>query len=149
MKIYITESQLKMLKEQNWEMPSEGGDDVLDKAKKYLANALKIYGGYYNKIIMVSISDVINERESFSDMLEKLNGVVEAIEATHSHYFDIVNDYDYIDRPDNIRDLDKILSELENLMYDMKYLYDILEELLSSSEKISRMQPPQNTIQIK
>jgi len=148
MKIYITKSQLKMLQEQELQISS--GNNILEESKNDLDNFQKIYVNYYNRVVMLSISDIMNDTESYRNSFEQMAGIINKIDSRYNYYYDIVDNYDFYERPDEIDELDGIVNKLENLKYDFEDLKNIFEEFLNGAKHLSNIQLPQkqNTINI-
>jgi exonuclease VII small subunit len=99
---------------------------------------------------MLSISDIMNDTESYRNSFEQMAGIINKIDSRYNYYYDIVDNYDFYERPDEIDELDGIVNKLENLKYDFEDLKNIFEEFLNGAKHLSNIQLPQkqNTINI-
>lgn len=140
-KLVITESQLRMLQEQEWEMSSKDNANLVEKANKDLSNFKKVFDSYYNMIIMVSISDIMNDMKHYEDVLKKLDMNIESVEGKFNYYFNVVESYDFFERPDEISTLDDLSNDMQDILYDLKNVKYVLDEMLDSTKKISDMKP--------
>jgi hypothetical protein len=137
-----------MLQEQELQISS--GNNTLEESKNDLDNFQKIYVNYYNRVVMLSISDIMNDTESYRNSFEQMAGIINKIDSRYNYYYDIVDNYDFYERPDEIDELDGIVNKLENLKYDFEDLKNIFEEFLNGAKHLSNIQLPQkqNTINI-
>jgi hypothetical protein len=137
-----------MLQEQELQISS--GNNILEESKNDLDNFQKIYVNYYNRVVMLSISDIMNDTESYRNSFEQMAGIINKIDSRYNYYYDIVDNYDFYERPDEIDELDGIVNKLENLKYDFEDLKNIFEEFLNGAKHLSNIQLPQkqNTINI-
>ena len=110
--IVVTESQLRMLQEQEWQMSSVDNAKLVEKAQKDLSIVHKSFDTHYNMIMTVTISDIMNDMSQYTDTLENLGTIIESVESKFNYYFEIVESHDLFDRPDEI-------STLSNLTNDM------------------------------
>jgi hypothetical protein len=137
-----------MLQEQELQISS--GNNILEESKNDLDNFQKIYVNYYNRVVMLYISDIMNDTESYRNSFEQMAGIINKIDSRYNYYYDIVDNYDFYERPDEIDELDGIVNKLENLKYDFEDLKNIFEEFLNGAKHLSNIQLPQkqNTINI-
>jgi len=139
--IVVTESQLRMLQEQEWQMSSVDNAKLVEKAQKDLAIINKSFDSFYNTIVTVTFSDIMNDMGHYTDMLENLGTILESVESKFNYYFDIVESHDFFDRPDEISTLDGLTNNMQDAIYELKDIKYVLEEMIDSSKKISEMKP--------
>jgi hypothetical protein len=138
--IVITESQLKRIQEQEWSKPDDN-NDLVDKAQKDLSNFQKAFDSYYNMIMMVSISEIINDTEYYTGLLSKLETLIELVQGKFDYYFDIVESHDFFERPDEISTLGDLTNDMQDTLYELKDIKYVLDDMLDLTKKISGMQP--------
>jgi methyl-accepting chemotaxis protein len=138
--IVITESQLKRIQEQEWSKPDDN-NDLVDKAQKDLSNFQKAFDSYYNMIMMVSISEIINDTEYYTSLLSKLETLIELVQGKFDYYFDIVESHDFFERPDEISTLGDLTNDMQDTLYELKDIKYVLDDMLDLTKKISGMQP--------
>ena len=138
--IVITESQLKRIQEQEWSKPDDN-NDLVDKAQKDLSNFQKAFDSYYNMIMMVSISEIINDTEYYTSLLSKLETLIELVQGKFDYYFDIVESHDFFERPDEISTLGDLTNDMQDTLYELKDIKYVLDDMIDLTKKISGMQP--------
>ena len=139
--IVVTESQLRMLQEQEWQMSSVDNAKLVERAQKDLAIINKSFDSFYHTIVTVTFSDIMNDMGHYTDMSENLGTILESVESKFNYYFDIVESHDFFDRPDEISTLDGLTNNMQDAIYELKDIKYILEEMIDSSKKISEMKP--------
>lgn len=139
--IVVTESQLRMLQEQEWQMSSVDNAKLVEKAQKDLAIINKSFDSFYHTIVTVTFSDIMNDMAHYTDMSENLETILESVESKFNYYFDIVESHDFFDRPDEISTLDGLTNNMQDAIYELKDIKYVLEEMIDSSKKISEMKP--------
>ena len=139
--IVLTESQVKMLQEQDWKMSSVDNAKIVENAQKDLAIINKSFDSHYNMIMTVTISDIMNDMGQYTDTLENLGTILESVESKFNYYFDIVESHDFFDRPDEISTLSNLTHDMQDSMYELKDIKYVLDDMLDLSKKISEMKP--------
>ena len=139
--IVLTESQVKMLQEQEWEMPSVDNAKLVEKAQKELSIIHKSFDTHYNMIVSVTMSDIINDMGQYTDTLENLGTIIESVEKKHNYYFEIVESHDFFDRPNEITTLSRLTNDMETTLEELKDIKYVLDDMLDLSKKISEMKP--------
>jgi hypothetical protein len=141
MKIILSEPQLKMLQEQEWEMPSVDNAKLVEKAQKDLLIINKSFDSHYNMIMTLTISDISNDMSQYIDTLENLYTIIESVEKKFNYYFDIVESHDLFDRPNEISTLSDLTNDMETTLEELKDIKYVLDDMLDLSKKISEMKP--------
>ena len=139
--IVLTESQVKMLQEQEWQMSSVDNVKIVEKAQKDLSIINTSFDSFYHTIVTVTFSDIMNDMGHYTDMSENLGTILESVESKFNYYFDIVESHDFFDRPDEISTLDGLTNNMQDAIYELKDIKYVLEEMIDSSKKISEMKP--------
>jgi len=139
--IVVTESQLRMLQEQEWQMSSVDNAKLVEKAQKDLSIIHKSFDSHYNMIMTVTISDIINDMGQYTDTLENLGTILESVERKFNYYFEIVESHDLFDRPDEISTLSNLTNDMQDALYELKDIKYVLDDMLDLSKKISEMKP--------
>jgi len=139
--IILTESQLKMLQEQEWEMPSVDNAKLVEKAQKDLAIIHKSFDSHYNMIVSVTMSDIINDMRQYTDTLENLDTIIESVEKKYNYYFDIVESHDLFDRPNEISTLSDLTFDMYAALEDLKDIKYVLDDMLDLTRKLSDKKP--------
>jgi hypothetical protein len=139
--IILTESQLKMLQEQEWEMSSVDNAKLVEKAQKDLAIIHKSFDSHYNMIVSVTMSDIINDMRQYTDTLENLDTIIESVEKKYNYYFDIVESHDLFDRPNEISTLSDLTFDMYAALEDLKDIKYVLDDMLDLTRKLSDKKP--------
>jgi hypothetical protein len=138
--IVITESQLKRIQEQEWSKPDDN-NDLVGKAQKDLSNFQKAFDSYYNMIITVSLSEIMNDTEHYTGLLDRLETLIDLVQGKFDYYFEIVESHDFFERPEEINTLSDLTNDMQDTLYDLQKIKYVLEEMLDSTKKISDMEP--------
>jgi hypothetical protein len=139
--IVLTESQVKMLQEQDWQMSSVDNAKIVENAQKDLSIINKSFDSHYNMIMTVTISDIINDMSQYTDTSENLGTILESVESKFDYYFEIAESYDFFERPDEITTLSNLTHDMQDSMYELKDIKYVLDDMLDLSKKISEMKP--------
>lgn len=141
MKIILSEPQLKMLQEQEWQMSSVDNANLVEKAQKDLSIINKSFDSHYNMIMAVTISDIINDMSQYTDTLENLDTIIESVEKKYNYYFDIVESHDLFDRPNEISTLSDLTFDMYAALEDLKDIKYVLDDMLDLTRKLSDKKP--------
>ena len=141
MKIILSEPQLKMLQEQEWQMSSVDNAKLVEKAQKDLSMIHKSFDSHYNMIVSVNMSDIINDMRQYTDTLENLDTIIESVEKKYNYYFDIVESHDLFDRPNEISTLSDLTFDMYAALEDLKDIKYVLDDMLDLTRKLSDKKP--------
>jgi hypothetical protein len=141
MKIILSEPQLKMLQEQEWQMPSVDNAKLVEKAQKDLSMIHKSFDSHYNMIMILTMSDILNDKPNYTDILENLTTIIESVQSKFDYNFEIVESYDFFERPDEIKTLSDLTNEMQTSLYDLENIKYVLDDMLDLSRKVSDMEP--------
>jgi DNA repair ATPase RecN len=144
-KILVTERQLKMLQEDGWQYSPEKIDEFVQTAKKDLENATKTFRAAFNAIITVSIGDIMDEPERFEKFHQEVEAQQKYYEKLYNKYYDIVEMYDWMERPDNVTELDRVNEKIDAVQNDLYRLSDSIEEIVDYTKKIKSVSPYNET----
>ena len=144
-KILVTEAQLKMLQEEGWQYSPEKIDEFVEVAKKDLSNAIKAYNSAFNAFTTVTIGDIMDEPERFEKFQQEVEGQQKHYEKVFNKYYDIVEMYDWMDRPDNVTLLDRTNEKIDSIQNDLYRLSDSIEEIVDYVKKIKNINPYNET----
>jgi len=144
-KIIITEAQLKLIQEDGWQYSPEKIDEFVEIAKKELDKGTKTFRSAFNAITTVAIGDIMDEPERFEKFHQEVEAQQKHYESIYNKYYDIVEMYDWMDRPDNVTALDKINEQIDSVQNDLYRLADSLEEIIGYAKKIKSVSPHNET----
>jgi hypothetical protein len=129
----------KILIEQELDNSSVDNAKLVDNAKKDVEMINKSFNSYYNTIITLTISDIIENMEYHRDMLENLDTIYKTIENKTNNYFKIIESYDFFDRPNEINTLENIVQEMTDTSDSLRNIYYLLDNMLDATKDISKM----------
>lgn len=129
--------KLKTLREA-LEYSPEKIDSFVSKATKDLADTKKVFNALVNKIEDLSIASVKEDSAKAKDLLEKVKQTKAFSDKAYNTYYDIVDMYDYMDSPDNVKQLDRLTSDFDYLNMDIDNLQSALESILEAADYFKR-----------
>jgi predicted DNA-binding protein YlxM (UPF0122 family) len=120
-----------LLEEARVTPPRRSIEDLIAKAQKELNFFSNKVESYADQLASLSISDVINNPSQLETLTQNLENTERVLRNLFGEYFDIYEPYDIFERPDNVRELEKISDKLDNLgekADQLKEAADSLEE---------------------
>jgi DNA repair ATPase RecN len=144
-KILVTEAQLKMLQEDGWQYSPEKIDEFIEINKNNLDKANKVLRAAFNAISAVTIGEIMEAPDRFEQFHQELEAQQKHYESIFNKYYDIVEMYDWMDRPDNVTQLDKVNQEIDTIQNDLYRLADSLEEIIDYTKKMKSVSPYNET----
>lgn len=143
MKIIVSENQYNKLIEQNLISYSpEKIDAFVLEGGKHLNNYLKLKNTYYNQLLHLTVGMVQDNLTEIKVMVEKINSEEKKAEELSNKYFDIVDLYDFMDYPPNVKKLEEIYQKLEEVQYDLGAIADVYEALFDSVKHLPKQDLP-------
>jgi hypothetical protein len=124
--------------------PSEIGysskkiEEFTETAKKTLQNGISAFTKYKNLILNISLLDVVNNTEKYKILLSDMDSDHDTIHTVFDKLFDVVDKYDIFDRPDNIKKLEDLVNDIDNLTLDIYYLMSALENIIEAGEDLNK-----------
>lgn len=113
-------------------------DSFVAQATKDVEDAKKIFSTIKAKVEHYSIGSLAENPNEAQALLEKLTKAHERVKNLHTKYYDIVDMYDYLDSPKNVKNLDKLVTKLDYLEMDFGNLKDALDYLLDAANNFKR-----------
>jgi hypothetical protein len=138
MKIKLSEEQLRKLVEQKLSYTPEKIDEFNQQAMKVLENAQNTRNKYYNTIVNLTISEVMQDKGSYEKMHKTIEEEHERYNKHYGRYFDIVEMYDFLDMPNNVKQLEKINDKIYKYSEDLNSIADALRDIIYAVEYIER-----------
>lgn len=130
--------KLKYLKEA-LEYSPEKIDAFVTKATKDLGEIKKVFDILVNKVEDLSLSSAIESPEKTNDLLEKIKQTKQYTDKIHTTYFDVVDMYDFIGAPQNVKNLEKINDKIDNINNDLDYLQSTVESVNDAVKYFKRI----------
>lgn len=135
MKLKITEEQKKYLEEQQLMGYSpEKIDEFVVQGNKDLKFFQDAYQKFYNKMMGVSVHEAFENINELKTLLDNIKSAEVRSNDLATKYYNIVDKYDFLDYPQNVKELEDVYNKLENLSYDIGSVKDIVEAVYDSVE---------------
>jgi heterodisulfide reductase subunit B len=138
MKITITEEQYQKLLEADLSYTPEKIKEFIDEAQTYLNNARMLKDKYYMNVTTLTISEVMEAEVAYQKLSEKMNSDHVQIESKYNRYYEIIEMYDFMNRPENVNYFEKINDKIYDIAQDIYHLSQALEEIVESIKYIRR-----------
>ena len=138
MKITITEEQYQKLLEADLSYTPEKIKEFIDEAQTYLNNARMLKDKYYMNVTTLTISEVMEAEVAYQKLSEKMNSDHNQIESKYNRYYEIIDMYDFMNRPENVNYFEKINDKIYDIAQDIYHLSQALEEIVESIKYIRR-----------
>jgi heterodisulfide reductase subunit B len=138
MKITITEEQYQKLLEADLSYTPEKIKEFIDEAQTYLNNARMLKDKYYMNVTTLTISEVMEAELTYQKLSEKMNSDHVQIESKYNRYYEIIEMYDFMNRPENVNYFEKINDKIYDIAQDIYHLSQALEEIVESIKYIRR-----------
>lgn len=142
-KLIVTEAQYKMLQKEGVEYTPEKIDQFVEEAKMVVAKAKELGAQAYNIVAATGIGEIMDDTKKYDELLAKMEGSYEKFDQAHTKYYNIAEMYDYMNLPDNVKELETITSELDNAKEVIYRIYNKFEEILDAAKKIAEYKPEQ------
>ncbi len=138
MKIKLSEEQLRKLVENKISYTPEKIDEFNQQAMKVLENAQQTRNKYYNSVVTLTIGEVMQERGAYEKMIKEIADQHTRFNDQHTKYFNVVEMYDFMDMPNNVKQLEKINDKIEKYSEDLYYIGNALEDIINAVNYIER-----------
>lgn len=140
-KIIVTERQLKMIEEEEGKLnyTPEKIDEFIKEASAHLEKGKQMFESTHNTLMSLAIGEIVDDIERYRKNLENMENQQKFYEAKFEKYYDIVEMYDFMDLPDNVKQLERINNGLDSLQMDIYKLNNAFEEILDSAEKLKEL----------
>jgi hypothetical protein len=80
----------------------------------------------------------VNNTEKYKTLLSDMDSDHDTIHTIFDKLFDVVDKYDILDMPDNIKKLENLVNNLDNLTLDIYYLMNALENIIEAGEDLNK-----------
>jgi hypothetical protein len=125
----------KILAEANISYTPEKIDEFIVTATKALSVGKRLFDSYVFEIADMNISNILSDPGGANQLLNKIRGVEQSLGKQHSMYFNIIDTFDVSNLPSNVRELEKLTDEIDNVYFDMGKIADALEYLINAADK--------------
>jgi archaellum component FlaC len=129
---------IDIIKEQSLGYTPEGIDSIIREASEFLQTGFVFYKNNYEYILSLTIGECINDIENLKERLKRIQQVKNRVEQKYDKYFNIVDTFDLGNYPDNVKRLEAISNQLDNLSMSLGDISDALDGLLDSAKYLSK-----------
>lgn len=138
MKIQISEEQLKRLVEENVSYTPEKIDALIQEAMKLLEEVQQARNTHMTNVIHTTIAEVMLDKESYQKEVLKIEADHKMFNVGYEKYYNIIETFDWMDQPDNVKKLEKINEKIYKYNEDIYQTGNALEEIISASLTMER-----------
>lgn len=130
--------KLMDLVEQSWGYTPERIDVYVREAEEFYNKAKVIYRKSFDMVLNLTIQDCISNHEESKVRLNSLTEVKKVVESRYERYYNIVEKYEVGEYPENVRRLDEIINQYDNLIMDISEVIDAAQCIIDSAEYLSK-----------
>ena len=128
-----------MIKEANITYTPEKVDQFVLDLTKELDRAKTVYETARNKVMNMSVGEVLENLDGMKAYKDKLEKAVEMFNKLHTKYFDIVETFDFYGMPANVRALEKLVDKLDNYYSDLSKVEDVVDDMISAASRLTNL----------
>lgn len=111
-------------------------DQFVNKAKSELDGIIKGYKQSLNLISNVTLKDIADDPQRYNTLLEKTQSLKKLAKDKYSQYYDVVEMYDFLDSPKNVKVLEDLANDIDEYGDDIDKLIDVLKEMIYAVGKL-------------
>jgi hypothetical protein len=93
---------------------------------------------YYNTIYGISMGDMLESQLKYESLLENIESIETLLNNTVNKCGDIIQTYEYLNEPPNIKQLDDLSNNLDRLSWDYHNLKNALESILEAGRQLNK-----------
>jgi hypothetical protein len=118
--------------------PSKKIEEFVGIAEKAIQNGKSLFTKYKNLILNIAILDVVNNTEKYKEFLSDMEFDNDQLHEVYDRFYRVVEKYDFTDMPDNVKKLDDLVSDIEDIMGDIYYLTSALENVIEAGKDLKK-----------
>jgi hypothetical protein len=134
MKIILTESQLKLIKEAEFHFDKERIPQIIKEIQPIIAEGKKAITFAFNRLKEISVVDILENPLSIKKQVESLSLLQKNYEQKYNKYYNI---YDAINKAyynidednDDIWELDKEVTKLDEIQTDLYDIHSMMDDI--------------------
>ena len=92
-----------------------------------------------NKIENSTVGDIMDNPDQMKEVIAKVNETIKFTQSTYEKFYDIVEMYDFFDRPKSVDTIDKLSTKFDYLKMDLDAIKDVIESLLDGAKYLKRL----------
>lgn len=110
-------------------------DDLVVKGQNFYDKGKAKREFYIDKVRALNLNDLLYNRTEVKTLISQIKDIKRIYDDQYNFLYDVVDLYDFLEAPDNVKKLEKITDYTYELREDMSTLVDILEEILDAAIK--------------
>jgi hypothetical protein len=126
----------KILIEAKIEYTPEYIDNFITQAEDFIKKTKLLRESYIFEIAELNVNDILNDLGGKRSTLNRLKKFEETIQSVHNKLSTVVNAYDFLEAPDNVKQLEKLTDQVDNIYFETGKLVDAYESLIEAAEKM-------------
>lgn len=127
------------LVEQSLGYSPERIDDLIQEGSAFYGKAKNYFNKSYNLVLTLTIQECIEDNENLTRRFQEMKEAKKVMESRFGKYFDIVDSYEIGEYPENVKNLEKIATALDDLSMNMGNVVDAMEDLLDSAKYLKNI----------
>jgi len=131
----------------NFQYSDEKINEFLVEAEKTVQNAEASINKYGSMVVNLTVKYVFENMDKVKKDFADFTNIKKNTESKYNKFYDIVEVYDFMDRPDNISKLEDFATDLDNHVMSMSEFLDLFEEIIRTTERLARNNKDILTIQ--
>jgi len=134
----------KRLHESDEQHAPEQLEEFTVKAQKDVQDLQKIFTAFKSKVGNLSIVSMLEDPSEAESLSQKIKTATDYAKQKHEYYFNIVEPYDWMDLPPNVKQLDKLVTKLDELQNDLGYIKYAMDGLVEAAKDFNRFYQSQD-----
>jgi hypothetical protein len=130
-------NEIVSLNEEGISYQPEKIDEFIVEVKKDIEMGRSLLSNYTSLVVNASLISVFEDMDQMKAATDKMRESEKYLSKKFDKFYDITQLYDYMDFPDNVKELDDVSGELDKLAMSISDLYYGLEDLIELVDKLS------------
>ena len=129
----------RLHEEDKLQYTSERIDQFIPEAQNTYDKLFRIAQSFVGKIGDITIQDILANPNQIEDLSNKATEAGKIAKTAHTKYFDIVDAFDYMDAPGNVKKLEQIVTDLDYIQMDLSDIKDVINSLKESADYFAKL----------
>ena len=113
-------------------------NEYVAKATKDVQDLQKIFTAFKGKVENLSIASMLSNPSEAESLYEKVKTAKSYAKQKYEYYFDIVEPYDFMDMPKNVKQLDKLVQKLDSLQDNLGYTMYAMDSMVDAAKDFNK-----------
>ena len=113
-------------------------EEFIGIAEKAIQNGKSLFAKYINLILNITIPDVVNNTEKYKELHADIILDYDKLHEIYDRFYRVVEKYDTINRPNNVKKLEDLSNDIDDIMGDIYYLTNALENVIKAGEDLNK-----------